>query len=1048
MSCKYEIIRNENIKEYGEGTRHLAFLGQLYKNRTHFIFELLQNAEDAGASSVLFELFEDRLEVKHNGRLFSENDVRGVCGVGEGTKKGDLTQIGRFGIGFKSVYAYTDSPEIHSGNEHFSIKSYVRPYKALKEVDSEKLTTLFIFAFNSLEIDTKKAHYEIAERLRNLSSRTLLFLREIEEIEYKLTDKTEGFYIRESTPNKLARNVTVTCQNKGHDEEEKWLIFERFVTVPDGNNQVRVEIAFKLEFNADNQTKNIVKLQRSPLFVYFPTEEYSRLGFLLQGPYRTTPSRHNIPVDDDWNKKLIEETSLLLIDSLQSLKKMGLLTVSLLNALPVRKEDFPDDKMFEPIFTAVRNTLMEQELLPTNDGEFIFARNAKLANTEWLRNLIGTEQLKLLFNTEHPLKWITGEIALDLGTQDLYKYFRDYLNIEQILPENFVKMLDVSFLEKQTDEWITTFYQQLSSSSRALWQPNGPLRAKPFIRLQDGSHVNPFSENGSPRVYLPPVNETVFSTVKREIANDKAALEFLVNLGLREPSVITEVLEIIIPKYNTNDLNISEEMHMKDMKKIFYAYCYPSSPAEKTQLMEKLKETRFVRAENIVLKKTRFKKPSDLYFQTEDLLFYFESQTEAWFVYSEYDKIYYELFKELEIVDVVRIKRQISESGHYVTIQDENRNHIRGLDGFDPGIEVDGLEYALKNPTINKSAFIWNKIAIPNSDCISGFIEYSKQKSYEKSKTLGKIESGKFGKLLINYIWLPDKLGKFYKPSEIEPVDIHELFLCNEKLAEHLGMKNEEVKRVKNETGRKLVPAEEYEEFKEFQKKKQEKEAKKHESNEYDNKEQLNAVNIDYEDELENVFNRPGETELLDQNIDDGVMRNPDRRRDKSYAEHKENFLNEPSGDKRREKTIRNILEGPSDQVREYLLQMYGGKCQLCGETFLERNGRAFFIANYIVPRKLARFADTPANALCLCANHFAKWQHGTRTIDADNVSDQIRNLKTGSEGGTNKPILKIKLCGEELKIEFNEKHLVHLQELLNASKNQVVEHSSNITPV
>ena len=39
----------------------------------------------------------------------------------------ELTAIGRFGIGFKSVYALTDSPEVYSGSEHFAIDSFVWP---------------------------------------------------------------------------------------------------------------------------------------------------------------------------------------------------------------------------------------------------------------------------------------------------------------------------------------------------------------------------------------------------------------------------------------------------------------------------------------------------------------------------------------------------------------------------------------------------------------------------------------------------------------------------------------------------------------------------------------------------------------------------------------------------------------------------------------------------------------------------------------------------------------------------------------------------------
>ncbi len=49
MPSDYDQIRAENLQEYGHGTRHLAFLGTLYPDRTHFLFELLQNAEDGVA---------------------------------------------------------------------------------------------------------------------------------------------------------------------------------------------------------------------------------------------------------------------------------------------------------------------------------------------------------------------------------------------------------------------------------------------------------------------------------------------------------------------------------------------------------------------------------------------------------------------------------------------------------------------------------------------------------------------------------------------------------------------------------------------------------------------------------------------------------------------------------------------------------------------------------------------------------------------------------------------------------------------------------------
>ncbi len=129
MPSDYNQIRRENIRKYGEELDRWArkILDKLYSDHTHFIYELLQNAEDVGATKVRFHLHDDHLALEHNGRPFTEQDVRAICGLAGTEKEDNLNQIGQFGFGFKSVYAYTRSPEIHSFDEHFCIDKYVQP---------------------------------------------------------------------------------------------------------------------------------------------------------------------------------------------------------------------------------------------------------------------------------------------------------------------------------------------------------------------------------------------------------------------------------------------------------------------------------------------------------------------------------------------------------------------------------------------------------------------------------------------------------------------------------------------------------------------------------------------------------------------------------------------------------------------------------------------------------------------------------------------------------------------------------------------------------
>lgn len=115
MTHFYSSLCEENAYSYGHDDKHLKILSDLYTDDSHFIYEILQNAEDAGASEIAFMLYKDRLEILHNGRTFNEADVRAITKIAFSTKESDVNTVGKFGLGFKSVYSITDTPEIHSG---------------------------------------------------------------------------------------------------------------------------------------------------------------------------------------------------------------------------------------------------------------------------------------------------------------------------------------------------------------------------------------------------------------------------------------------------------------------------------------------------------------------------------------------------------------------------------------------------------------------------------------------------------------------------------------------------------------------------------------------------------------------------------------------------------------------------------------------------------------------------------------------------------------------------------------------------------------------
>ena len=1038
MTCDYSAISDENRRKYGTEVHEYGrvLLANLYGDRTHFLYELLQNAEDAGATTITFNLSRTALEVQHDGRPFDERDVRGICGIVAGAKRDDLTTIGRFGIGFKSVYAYTRLPEVHSGAEHFAIENYVHPKGAApRAVPSGE--TLLVFPFNRVDATPEAAFGEISDRLRTLGSRTLLFLRNLNEITWQTHGEVSGAYLRETREEGSARWVTLIGETDRTSVDEQWLVYNRSVATSTAY-PLFVEIAFRINRDRKTNRDAILPVRGSKLVVFFPTEKETHLGYVINGPYRTTPARDNIPAEDSWNRELIQSTATLTAAVLPDLRYRGLLTGRSLEALPIRESDFPKGSMFRPVFEAVSDAFQHQRLLPTHDGPPTPASRARVTRSSAIRELLNPDQLTQLFQPGIPLHFVTGDVSVD-RTPDVWQYMRQVLKIAEIDPESIARQFTEHFIQGQSDEWVAAFYRFLSTQE-ALWRKprwdgdRSPLRDKPFIRLEGGRHVPPFGEGEVPNAYLTTGNLRNMSIVRRCISADETAYQFLTRLGLGEPDIVAVVVEHVLPKYIGDGDRPDLAEHLQDVESVACALS-TASAARRDQLRQFLRESQFFRCSNAATGGHALARPGTLYIRTPKIEAYFHGNGDVFFLDNIYSKLRDEL-SSLGLSKEPRVQTIHPDGAGNVVYKAVWGHHKRGIAGFDPSFALDGLKHALSHPTPDVSVYIWNELLRPNSRHVSGEIEESTRQTFE-SPTRRRVVS-KFGRLVRDATWLPDTSGTFHKPSEIELTDLPAEFVRDEQLAKKLKMRSSAISRLASESG---IPVDilqalreqpdTVEEFRDLLRKRRKSLANQHDGG------RSSAETFDYTAGLRAAFSYPP---VRDQDetspsgaIGDLVVPNPALRRDRTNIEIGETIRSEPSPSERFKRVLMKNWEGKNNDIRTFLEAEYGGKCQICGETFLKRDGHPYFEGVYLVPHTTGRWIDRSGNVLCLCANCSAKLMHGP--VEAPNVVDQIKALRVRREGGNGDLSINIRLCGEPIQIRFSERHLIDLQEIIRVSE-------------
>lgn len=210
-------------------------------------------------------------------------------------------------------------------------------------------------------------------------------------------------------------------------------------------------------------------------------------------------------------------------------------------------------------------------------------------------------------------------------------------------------------------------------------------------------------------------------------------------------------------------------------------------------MRRKLLHTPFVRTETT--QSEVYRNPEEVYVKNQETELYFKGNPDVAFVTRKYPDSFVDmLIKELKIRNKPHVECcRNPQPGGYIPVISRHGRHERGLRGFDPRAQADGLEHALKHPTLERSTYIWREIAIPHMKQIHGRVEMSTKMTFADSGEFP--EHSPFGRMLKKCPWLPKPTGVFSLPKDISLDELPEDFRRDMEgessgLAQKLGMKD------------------------------------------------------------------------------------------------------------------------------------------------------------------------------------------------------------------------------------------------------------------
>lgn len=452
-----------------------------------FIYELLQNADDYPADgqavNIHFEITPNFLIIRHNGAVFTKDNVYAICSVDAGDKKNARNKIGFKGMGFKSVFKDSNYVWIKSGQYSFRFDQSQHPDKAWQVIpiwtdlndlnqeinDPELIDAPVTIALKPKSGETTLSNYERIFTEVFKEERLLLFLRAVTSLEFK--GAALSFSIQKDSSKWEVSQLQEICvpeeiaTSLNHDITHSSRIPEKYKDITHTT----------ISFATNRKEGKIAPTEDASIYVYLPTALDFGFPFIINGDFIPDGSREKIYSDIIWNQYLFEQAGFQLLNWLKSLslkeEEDGFICLipDIQDLNEKNKLDNEKSQFLKAFKKGFEEGLQNIPFLKDTDGNLQLLEELFIDQTG-LYTLLGKEQFKQFTGIDkHLIATTTGHdsvIKKLIDSYDLGLVFDTQTALEVIKKEAFTTWLtdinnNLLFLKTALEyKWLTKIWEQ------------------------------------------------------------------------------------------------------------------------------------------------------------------------------------------------------------------------------------------------------------------------------------------------------------------------------------------------------------------------------------------------------------------------------------------------------------------------------------------------------------------------------------------------------------------------------------------------------------